>query len=435
MPAVRDHVHLAVALDGAGRHPAAWRAADTRPDLVFSAAYWTALVREAERGTLDFVRIDDGLGLQSLRADRLRGRLDAVALLARTAPATHRIGLVPAATTTHTEPFQVSTALATLDFVARGRAGWWPKVSATEDETRLFGRKALASDGELLDESVEFVDVVTRLWDSWEDGAVVRGGPRGDFVDRTRLHQVDFEGTYFDVRGPAAMPRPPQGRPVVTMTVDSEEALDVAARAADVLYIDVSTPGQARRLRARAHRIAEAAGRDPEDLRVMADVTVLLRRTAAQAGRARRDLDALDACDGQEGPDDTGFRSRSGLAAGAASAVRRPGVLQFTGTASGLADLVESWTAAGAVDGFTVLPSVLPDGLTRFVEAVVPLLRERGLFRTAYTADTLRGHLGLGRPPSRYARPKAPAEPAYLKPRLPDVLPEGLRAAGFAGIA
>ncbi|MDI2132026.1 LLM class flavin-dependent oxidoreductase [Yinghuangia seranimata] len=398
MPAVRDHVHLAVALEGVGHHPAAWRSPATRPDRVFTAEHWLELVREAERGALDFVRVDDALGLGSDGQDRLRGRLDAVTVLARVAPVTERIGLIPAATTTHTEPFHVSTALATLDFASRGRAGWWAKPSTTEEETRLFGRKPLASPGELQDESAEFIDVVGRLWDSWEDGAVIRDVPTGRFVDRERLHYVDFQGTYFDVRGPSITPRPPQGRPVVAYSVTDEASLEIAARDADVLFIDVATPGQARKLRAQAHRVAEAAGRDPDTLRVLADVTVVLGRTAAEAGRARRDLDDLDH-------------------------ESAPGALQFTGTASGLADLVESWTAAGAVDGFTVLPALLPDGLTRLVDSVVPRLRERGLFRDTYRSDTLRGHLGLARPESRYARPTATATAPTASDALAPVAP------------
>ncbi|MGW1995604.1 LLM class flavin-dependent oxidoreductase [Embleya sp. NPDC001921] len=370
------HLHLGVALDGAGRHPAAWRSPHARPAELFDPRYWVELARTAERGLLDFIRLDDSLGPPS---PRIPGRLDAVSVAARVAPATASIGLIPAATTTHTEPFHVSTAIATLDHVSRGRAGWWPLPSRTALEARHFGRKPVATPGELADEQSEFTDVVSRLWDSWEDDAIIRDVATSRFLDREKLHYVDFEGTWFDVRGPSITPRPPQGRPVIGITVDGPDTLEIAARFADVLFVDATGPDEARRLRERAHAIAEGNGRDPAELRVLAEITVHLAATDAQARRQRALLDA---------------RSDVPVAAG----------LGFTGTPEALADRLAGWYVGGAVDGFTLIPGVLPHDLDRIAEDLVPLLRERGHIRTAYTAHTLRGHLGLPLPANRYAR-------------------------------
>ncbi|MYS81858.1 LLM class flavin-dependent oxidoreductase [Embleya scabrispora] len=370
------HLHLGVALDGAGRHPAAWRSPHARPAELFDPRYWVELARTAERGLLDFVRLDDSLGSPSTR---IPGRLDAVSVAARLAPATGSIGLIPTATTTHTEPFHVSTSIATLDHVSRGRAGWWPQPSRTAAEARHFGRKPVASAGELSDEQAEFVDVVGRLWDSWEDDAIIRDVATSRFLDRKKLHYVDFEGTYFDVRGPSITPRPPQGRPVIAITVDGPDTLEIAARFADVLFVDASGPDEARRLRERAHAIAEGNGRDPGELRVLAEITVYLAATDSDARRERGLLDAR-------------------------SDVPVPNGLSFTGTPEALADRLAGWYVGGAVDGFTLIPGVLPYDLDRIVEDLVPILRERGLARAAYTADTLRGHLGLPLPANRYAR-------------------------------
>ncbi|MFI1577685.1 LLM class flavin-dependent oxidoreductase [Embleya sp. NPDC020630] len=369
------HPHLGVALDGAGRHPAAWRSPHARPADLFDPNYWVALARTAEGGLLDFIRLDDSLGPPSAR---LPGRLDAVSVAARVAPTTASIGLIPAATTTHTEPFHVSTAIATLDHVSRGRAGWWPKASRTAAEARHFGRKPVAPDGELTDEQGEFTDVVGRLWDSWEDDAIIRDVATSRFLDREKLHYVDFEGTYFDVRGPSITPRPPQGRPVIGITVDGPDTLEIAARFADVLFVDASGPDEARRLRERAHSIAEGNDRDPAELRVLADITVHLAESEPQARRQRALLDAR-------------------------SDVPVPDGLTFVGTAAALADRIAAWYTGNAVDGFTLVPGVLPYDLDRIVEDLVPILREHGLARTAYTADTLRGHLDLPRPANRYA--------------------------------
>ena len=138
-------LHLSVALDGAGWHPAAWRTPRARPDELFSARYWADVIAGAERGLLDFVTIEDGLGLQTARynepdrrTDQFRGRLDAVLIAARVAPVTHHIGLIPTVITTHTEPFHASKAIATLDYVSTGRAGVQVRVSASPHEAAHF---------------------------------------------------------------------------------------------------------------------------------------------------------------------------------------------------------------------------------------------------------------------------------------------------------
>jgi alkanesulfonate monooxygenase SsuD/methylene tetrahydromethanopterin reductase-like flavin-dependent oxidoreductase (luciferase family) len=141
-------IHLAVALDGVGWHPAAWREPDARPTEMFSARYWAGLATEAERGLLDFATIEDSFSLQSTRddgpdgrTDHLRGRLDAVLTAARIAPHTRHLGLVPTAVVTHTEPFHLSKAIATLDYVSGGRAGLQVRVSAHPHEAAHFGRR------------------------------------------------------------------------------------------------------------------------------------------------------------------------------------------------------------------------------------------------------------------------------------------------------
>jgi alkanesulfonate monooxygenase SsuD/methylene tetrahydromethanopterin reductase-like flavin-dependent oxidoreductase (luciferase family) len=209
-------MHLSVALDGAGWHPAAWREQRARPLELFTARYWADLVTEAERGLLDFVTIEDGFSVQSSRTDQVTGRLDAVLIAARVAPLTSRIGLVPTVVVTHTEPFHVSKAIATLDYVSKGRAGVRIKVSGTAVEAAQFGRRTIPpARPALLAEAADYVEVLRRLWDSWEDDAEIRDAATGRFVDRNKLHYIDFAGEFFSVRGPSITPRPPQGQPVV----------------------------------------------------------------------------------------------------------------------------------------------------------------------------------------------------------------------------
>jgi alkanesulfonate monooxygenase SsuD/methylene tetrahydromethanopterin reductase-like flavin-dependent oxidoreductase (luciferase family) len=387
-------LHLAVALDGTGWHPAAWREPRAQPHELLTAGYWTGLVQEAERGLLDFVTIEDSLGLQSSRydgpderTDQVRGRLDAVLVAARVAPLTRAIGLVPTATVTHTEPFHVAKAIATLDYVSSGRAGWRVQVSGRPDEAAHFGRREIApfsippAEAELVplfDEAADFVEVVRRLWDSWEDDAEIRDAATGRFVDRAKLHYIDFRGTRFSVKGPSITPRPPQGQPLVTALAHATIPYRLGATSADLVYVTPSGPDHARAIIDQVGAEQAAAGRAEETVHVFGDLVVFLGETPAAAADRRKRLD-----------------DRAG-----AEFVSDAHV--FTGTPEQLADLLLEWQAAG-LTGFRLRPGVVPDDLEAVTRGLIPLLQARGVFRRAYAESTLRARLGLPRPASRYA--------------------------------
>ncbi|MEW2075266.1 MULTISPECIES: LLM class flavin-dependent oxidoreductase [unclassified Streptomyces] len=390
-------LHLAVALDGTGWHPASWREPTARPQELFTAGYWADLVTEAERGLLDFVTIEDGLGPQSShflepddRTDQVRGRLDAVQTAARVAPLTRHIGLVPTAVVTHTEPFHLSKAIATLDHVSNGRAGLRAQITARPNEAAHFGRRTIpridAYDSpaarevmtDLFDEAADHVEVVRRLWDSWEDDAEIRDVATGRFVDRDKLHHIDFKGRYFSVRGPSITPRPPQGQPVVTALAHRTVPYRLVARQADVGYVTPHDRGQARAIVAEIRAEQEAAGRAGQPLHVFADLVVLLDDDPGAAAARRERLDALA---GEPYTSDARV---------------------FTGTPAALADLLLEWRSAG-LTGYRLRPAVLGHDLPAITRSLVPELQRRGAFRLAYEADTLRGLLGLARPANRYA--------------------------------
>ena len=219
MAALQGTLHLAVALEATGWHPASWREPGSRAEELLTAGFWLDQVREAEAGLADLVTFEDSFRVQDDRPDHLQGRLDPTLIAQRLAPVTRHVGLVPTVVTTHTEPFHVSTQIATLDYVSEGRAGERVRVSGDPAEAALFGRRDLAEEDRegLFDEAADHVEVQRRLWDSWEDDAEIRDAATGRFVDRDKLHYIDFVGSHFAVRGPSITPRPPQGQPLVAV--------------------------------------------------------------------------------------------------------------------------------------------------------------------------------------------------------------------------
>jgi len=399
MVSTSAHLHLAVALDGAGWHPAAWRQPDAQPQRLFTAAYWTELAQQAERGLLDFLTIEDGLNLQSddhfqadHRTDRVRGRLDAVLIAARTAPATKHIGFVPTAITSHTEPFHLSKAIATLDYVSTGRAGIRVQIGARADTAAHFGRREippLSADRrdepdvqqlitDHFDEAADYVEVLRRLWDSWEDDAEIRDVATGRFIDRDKLHYIDFEGRWFSVKGPSITPRPPQGQPVVAALGHARVPYQLIARSADIGFVTPRDAAHAAGIVAQIRAGQASAGRAEETVHIFGDLVVFLDESRDAAAARKQRLDELAG---------TEYRSDARV---------------FTGTAVGLADLLQEWQAAG-LSGFRLRPAALPHDLAQITDRLVPELRRRCLFRARYEAGTLRGLLGLGRPANRYA--------------------------------
>ncbi|HVW41897.1 MAG TPA: LLM class flavin-dependent oxidoreductase [Amycolatopsis sp.] len=351
-----EHLHLAAALDGAGWHPAAWREPDARPAELFTAGYWKDLALEAERGLLDFVTIEDSLGAPTDRTDRVRGRLDAVLIASRVAPHTRYLGFVPTAVATHTEPFHISKAIATLDYVSGGRAGLRVRVSGRQADADHFGRRQVPTREDLFDEAADYIEVVRRLWDSWEDDAEIRDVATGRFVDRDKLHYIDFEGRFFSVKGPSITPRPPQGQPPVAVLAHVPVAFRLAERGADIVFV--------------TERDAPVAGP-----LVFTDLVVFLDDTEHAAADRRARLDEVA---GEQYTSDAEI---------------------FAGTPAQLADRLLDRPGFG----YRLRPAAIPHDLTAITRGLVPELQRRGAFRREYEAGTLRGLLGLDRPANRYA--------------------------------
>lgn len=435
-----------------GHHEAAWRYHGSDPGRVLDIALYQDLARRAEQATFEAVFLADGPSLPDNVRYASRFRLEPFTWLSAIAAATERIGLIATASTTYTEPYNLARLFASLDHLSGGRAGWNIVTTGAPDAAADFGLDAHPVHAERYDRAREFVDVVGKLWDSWEDAALVADPATGVFADTTRVHAVNHRGRHLAVRGPLNTPRTPQGRPVYVQAGSSEDGRAFAARYAEAVFTAHQTLESAQAFYADVKARTAALGRDPDRLLVLPGISPFIASTEAEARALQAEFDGLtqpgysldllrrllglelgeDELDGPvprhliETGGERGNGSRFRLVLDIVDR-ERPTVRQLlhrlagarghqvvAGTPEQIADHLQRWFEQGAADGFNVMPPWLPGGFNVippwlpggfdvFAEEVVPLLRRRGLFREAYEGRTLRDHYGLTRPESVYA--------------------------------
>ncbi|GII85541.1 monooxygenase [Sphaerisporangium siamense] len=440
-PLPSRRLHLNAFLMGVGHHEAAWRHPRADPSRITDVRHYQNLARIAERGRLDSVFFADGLALWGNVRYNALGTPEPLTLLAAIAAVTEHIGLIATVSTTYNEPFHVARKFASLDHISRGRAGWNIVTSAGEAEARNFGVERPAH-ADRYARATEFLDVVTKLWDSWEDDAILADRGTGAYADTAKIHPVEHAGEHFLVRGPLNVSRPPQGRPLLVQAGSSEDGKEFAARHAEAVFTAQQTLREGQEFYADLKGRLARYGRAPGDLLILPGISPIIGATEREALALEKELEDLTnpeyglaqlsnilgvdlsghPLDGPlpEIPETTeGQQSRQRLVLDLA---RREGLTirqvlgrlaggrghrVVAGTPEQIAGQIEEWFRDGAADGFNIMPPILPGGLEDFVDHVVPILRARGLFRTEYEGRTLRENYGLARPASRYAAGRA----------------------------
>lgn len=433
-------LHLNAFLMGVGHHEAAWRHPATDPAALADVGHYQKLAQIAERGTFDSVFFADGVQIWGDVRHTAATRFEPITLLAAIAAVTEHIGLIATASTGFSEPYNLARWFSSLDHISGGRAGWNIVTTAGDRSAQNFNRDRNSAHADRYRRAAEFVDVATALWDSWEDDALVVDRASGVFADENKVHEIAHRGEFFQVRGPLNHIRSPQGHPLLVQAGSSEDGKTFAATYAEAVFTAQQTLADAQAfygdLKARVVR----AGRPLDSLKVLPGIVPVLGSTTAEAQRLAGELDALIVptravaqlaemidVDLTGHPLDeplpklppvtriNGAKSRFELVRDLAEREHLTlrqllarlgggrGHQVIAGTPEQIADHIEHWFTHGAADGFNVMPPLLPSGLENFVDEVVPELRRRGLFRTAYTGRTLREHYGLARPPSRFA--------------------------------
>jgi FMN-dependent oxidoreductase (nitrilotriacetate monooxygenase family) len=442
MGASKRQLHLNLFIHGRGHHEASWRHPASSPLALTDIRYYQDLAQRAEAALFDSIFLADQLALGDDAAQAARTWLEPVTVLAAVAAATTRIGMIATCSTTYTEPFNLARQFGSLDHISNGRVGWNIVTSWLATAAANYGGGGQISHTDRYARAEEYMAVVTALWDSWAEDAVIDDRANGRYAKPDRIRPIRHEGEHYRVAGPLNLPRSPQGRPVFVQAGSSDTGRRFAARHAEAVFTAHMEKATAQAFYADLKFLIAAEGRLPQQVLILPGLSPMIAATEAEAQRMTREANELSDPDvgrkrlsGRFGghdfahlpldrplvPEDfpepssvEAARSRTEVILGL---VRREnptlrqllgmlagarGHFTFAGTPEQVADLIEDWFVDGAADGFNIMPPLLPSMLDVFGAEVIPLLQRRGLFRVAYEGKTLREHYGLPWPKSAF---------------------------------
>jgi FMN-dependent oxidoreductase (nitrilotriacetate monooxygenase family) len=426
-----------IMLHGAGGHMNAWKHPGGPADASVNLDFITGIAQKAEENGVAFAFVADGLYINEKSIPHFLNRFEPISVLSALATATSKIGLAGTLSTSYSHPFTVARQFASLDLISGGRAGWNVVTSPLEGSAKNYGGEH--PDHELRYEIAdEYLAVVQRLWDSWDDDAFVRDRKSGRFFDREKLHTLDHKGRFFEVAGPLNIQRSPQGQPVIFQAGSSDSGIDLAGKYADAVFTHSPSLEETHVFAQRVRNSAVAHGRQADHVKIFPGIGPIVGATLEEAEtkyRVIRDLLNIDEAlaylgrffehhDFSQYPLDAPFPELGDLGTNSfrsttdrikadarrdgstlrevALAVATPKT-QFLGTGEQVADELIRWIDAGAADGFILGFPVQAEGLDDFVKHVIPVLEARGRYSRRLSGATLRDHLGLPRRASRYA--------------------------------
>ena len=424
-------IHLGLFLLGTGSHVAGWRmpgAMDSFQDIQMIKQ----VAMEAERGLFDLIFMGDNLYADPAAHPSYTARLEPLTLLSAVAVATDHIGLGATVSTTYSDPFTVARVFSSLDHLSGGRAAWNAVTTANPTAAANFGT-IHPDHAKRYEIAEEFLTVVRGLWDCWAEDAIIADRQAGLYIDPAKVRALDHDGAHFKVKGPLNIGRSPQGQPIILQAGGSGPGQELAAKSADVVFSVTQDLDEARTFYRSLKDRLPKYGRSAGAMIVLPGVMPIVGRTEREAhdklaalqgfisetnalsllsDRFGIDMSVYD-LDGPIPEDLAPSDSYHAFAKVMLEKARREnmrlrdvynlmaaarGHWVLCGTPEYIADTLETWFTTGAADGFNIMPSHFPDGLTDFVDMVVPILQKRGLYRTAYEGTTLRDRLGLKRP-------------------------------------
>lgn len=435
-------IKFSLYLIGAGMHVGAWRHPDAKPDASNDIQHLQKMAQIAERGKFDIAFVADSLAINHESHPHILNRFDPIVQITALAAVTEKIGLGATASTTYSEPYVLGRQLLSVDHISNGRVAWnlVTTADATGQTALNFSRREHIEHDQRYELAEEFADVIKGLWDSWEDDAFLYDKEAGTFYDKNKVHEVNYVGKHFQIKGPLNIARSKQGYPVIVVAGASKPGQQLSARVADAVFVHWDTIERSKEHYANLKALVKQFGRKEEELVVFHGISPIVADTEEEAVRRFNELqnlldpyEALKFVSGYMGNVDFSNYSldtpaievdyptvnsiqsnfnelleiieRENLKVGELySRLFQPAKRDnFVGTPEQVANEIERWFVEKAADGFMLQFPLLPRDLEEFVDKVVPILQERGIFREDYEGSTLREHLGIEKPTNRFA--------------------------------
>lgn len=421
-------------LNNIGHHEAAWRHPTADIDQLNDFSYYRKIAVIAEEAKFDSIFFADRLSVVKEAIQySASSRLEPLTLISAISAVTEKIGLIATVSTSFNEPYNLARKFSSIDHISKGRAGWNIITSGTDEEAQNFNYEKIPDHSLRYRRSKEFLEVALKLWDSWENEALIKNKETGIYADPDMVHRADHRGEFFQVKGPLNISRSPQGRPILVQAGSSTDGKNFSAEFAEAVFTAQQTLEEAQNFYADVKQRAEGLGRNRDEIKILPGICPIIGDTEEEAKEKEYMLHqlanpehSLAQLSSRIGFDLSGYPldgplpelPETGQIRGHQSrtklirdlAVRENltirqllhrlaggrGHCTIAGTPGKIADLLEAWFENNAADGFNLMPQLMEEGLDDFIAKVLPILREKGLFREEYTGDTLREHYGLG---------------------------------------
>lgn len=437
----RKSIDFGIMLNGPGSHMHAWKSAEVPSNASTNFEFQLDIARKAEDAGFSFLFVADGLYIHEKSIPHFLDRHEPLTLLAALAPITSRIGLVGTISTSYSEPFTVARQLATIDRISHGRAGWNIVTSPLEGSAENYSKGEHPEHDERYDIAEEHIQVVQGLWDSYEDDAFKFDAENHNYLDKDKMHTLDYKGKYFQVKGPLNAGRSEQGQPVIFQAGASPKGQAYAAKYADAVFTLGESLEVAKKNYDEIKQQAKSHGRDPETVKIYPILSPVIGKTHAEVEERFSEIKSLatieDALDylgryydhhdftqydldasfpelGDIGQNS--FRATTEAIAKRAKAnnlTLREVALEetakrspFTGTYDEVADLLIEWFEAKAADGFIFGPHIYGKIYDDFINEIIPRLEQKGYYHQGYKGKTLRENIGVPFKENRYAKRK-----------------------------
>ncbi|MFK9120332.1 NtaA/DmoA family FMN-dependent monooxygenase [Peribacillus frigoritolerans] len=371
----KKQLKIAGTIDGVGWNYMGWRHPDMPANASESIDYYVQKAKRLEEGKFDTIFLTDVSHIGPGMIPHYLSMFEGVSILSALSMVTQSIGLTATIATSYADPFTVARQMASLDKISNGRAGW-NAVTSNPGGLANYSRTHL-SKADLYPMKKEFLEIVEGLWDSYEDDAFLRDKKSGVFFDPQKMHALNYRGNYFSVDGPLNISRSRQGKPVIFQAGTSPDFMNIASKHADGVFIPFDDLEEAKTFGKELRRRVELEGRSSDDFLITIPHNPIVGRTEREAEEKFQELQEL-------------------------MPIYRIPKPKIFGSAEKVADQIQHWYEAGAMD-LLLLRQEHPSGFDDFIDLVVPILQERGIFRKEYESNTLRGNLGLPYPKNRYS--------------------------------